>query len=172
MPAASHTWMSEPTIRPVQPMSTSPVSASGEMVLSGVVQDQTAHRVDPRFSGVGHLRHADEPAQSLGLGGLVGSRIRVQGHAAGQHGRPVLGERQAEAGAYVCGVGLDEAVEQPRRLGQPAGLGGGEAPGQPAAVDVFEVQPGTEQWSQAPRQLVEDLAVAGQEPEPPQPALP
>jgi hypothetical protein len=37
---------------------------------------------------------------------------------------------------------------------------------------VFEVQSDTEHRSQAARELVEDLAVAGQEPEPPEPALP
>jgi hypothetical protein len=68
------------------------------------------------------------------------------------------------------GVGLDEAVEQPRCLGEAVGLGGGEAPGQAAAVDVFQVQAGTEHGREVARQLVDDLAVAGEEPEPLEPA--
>src|SRR6267154_2344460 len=39
-------------------------------------------------------------------------------------------------GAHVCRVGVDEAVVQPRRLGPAAGIGGGQAPGQAAAVDI------------------------------------
>jgi hypothetical protein len=94
-----------------------PGIAFGEMVLRCIVQDQTAHRADPHIHGTSYLRRADEPEQSPGLGRLVSSRVRLQGHAAGEHGRPVLGERQAETGADICGVRLDEAVEQPRRFG-------------------------------------------------------
>ena len=74
-----------------------------------IVQDQTAHRLDPRPDRTSYLGHADEPEQRPGLGRLIGSSVRLQRHAAVEHGRPVLRERQAEADAHVSGVGFDEA---------------------------------------------------------------
>jgi hypothetical protein len=145
-----------------------PGARIGQLVLRSVTQHKAPHFADPRLDSAGYLRHADKCPESMRLGRLVRPRVRVQRHTAGKQDPTVLGERQAQASTQVSGIGLDEAVEQPWRLAEPVGLRRGEAPGQPAAVDVLEVQP--RRGYQAPRQLVQNLAVTGQEPEAPEPA--